>query len=158
VQQRTSLPVESRCQTTSDRQTGGQRCNGRSYSNPRKEAAVDAKEKTCYDSTIIAITKAVAALVKGVSGGFLQTSSARVLQKSINDLNKDEMDRQVLISFLSGAQGYAPKSGQIIGIRKQMGDTLAADLARATATKEAAIKTYDDLMASRGSRRSHSVD
>lgn len=114
-----------------------------------KEAAAYAKEKTYYDSTIVAITKAVAALEKGVSGGFLQTSSARVLQRSINDLNIDEMDRQVLISFLSGAQGYAPKSGQIIGILKQMGDTMTADLASATATEEAAIKTYDDLIASK---------
>ena len=114
-----------------------------------KEAAAYAKEKTYYDSTVVAITKAVAALEKGVSGGFLQTSSARVLRTSINDLNMDEMDRQVLISFLSGAQGYAPKSGQIIGILKQMGDTMAADLASSTATEEAAIKTYDDLMAAK---------
>jgi len=114
-----------------------------------KEATAYAKEKTYYDSTITAITKAVAALEKGVSGGFLQTSSAQVLRTSINDANVDEMDRQVLISFLSGAQGYAPKSGQIIGILKQMGDTMAADLASATATEEAAIKTYDDLMASK---------
>ena len=114
-----------------------------------KEAAAYAKEKTYYDSTVVAMTKAVAALEKGVSGGFLQTSSARVLRTSINDLNMDEMDRQVLISFLSGAQGYAPKSGQIIGILKQMGDTMAADLASSTATEEAAIKTYDDLMAAK---------
>merc|ERR1719461_578615 len=97
----------------------------------------------------MAITKAVAALEKGVAGGFLQTSAARVLRTSISDVNMDETDRQVLTSFLSGTQGYAPKSGQIIGILKQMGDTMAADLASATAAEEAAIKTYDELMASK---------
>merc|ERR1719297_400964 len=114
-----------------------------------KEAAAFAKEKAFYDSTITAITKAVAALEKGVAGGFLQTSGASILRASINDANIDEVDRQVLTSFLAGAQGYAPKSGQIIGILKQMGDTMAADLASSTATEEAAIKTYDDLMASK---------
>merc|ERR1740122_287173 len=45
-----------------------------------KEAAAFAKEKTYYDSTITAITKAVAALEKGVGAGFLQTKSARTLR------------------------------------------------------------------------------
>merc|ERR1719446_1492145 len=43
--------------------------------------------------------------------------------------------------------GYAPQSGQIIGILKQMGDTMNADLADATAAEDAAIKKYDELMA-----------
>merc|ERR1712241_601381 len=41
------------------------------------------------------------------------------------------------------------KSGQIVGILKEMGDTMAADLASATKTEEAAIKTYNDLMAAK---------
>jgi hypothetical protein len=114
-----------------------------------KEAAAFAKEKTYYDSTITAITKAVAALEKGVAGGFLQTSAARLLRTFVTRADMDEISRQTLTSFLSGTEGYAPQSGQIIGILKQMGDTMAADLATATATEEAAIKTYDELMASK---------
>merc|ERR1712037_526284 len=45
-----------------------------------KEAAAFAKEKSYFDSTITAITKAVAALEKGVAGGFLQTSAAATLK------------------------------------------------------------------------------
>jgi len=114
-----------------------------------KEAAAFAKEKTYYDSTITAITKAVAALEKGVSGGFLQTPAARVLRAFVKNADMDETNRQTLTSFLSNSDGYAPQSGQITGILKQMGDTMAADLATATATEEAAIKTYDELMASK---------
>jgi len=114
-----------------------------------KEAAAFAQEKTYYDSTITAITKAVAALEKGVAGGFLQTSAAAILRNFIKSVDMQEVDRTVVTSFLSGEVGYAPKSGQIIGILKQMGDTMAADLASATATEEAAIKTYDELMASK---------
>merc|ERR1719361_1437685 len=114
-----------------------------------KEAAAFAKEKTYYDSTITAITKAVAALEKGVGAGFLQTNSAQTLKAFVKRSDMDESDREILTSFLSGSGGYAPQSGQIIGILKQMGDTMAADLASATAAEEAAIKTYDELMASK---------
>merc|ERR1719384_2520351 len=62
-----------------------------------------------------------------------------------------ESDRQTLTLFLSATQGtdYAPQSGQIIGILKEMGDSMAADLESATKTEEAAIKTYDELTAAK---------
>jgi hypothetical protein len=115
----------------------------------KKEAAAFAKEKSYFDSTISAITKAVAALEKGVSGGFLQTSAATTLRTFVQTADLEETDRTMLTSFLSGQGGYAPQSGQIIGILKQMGDTATADLASATAAEEQAIKTYDELMASK---------
>jgi len=117
-----------------------------------KEAAAFAAEKAEYDATITAITKAVAALEKGVAGGFLQTTSAQVLRDFLhNDMDMGESDRQTLASFLSATQGtdYAPQSGQIIGILRQLGDTMAADLESATKTEEAAIKTFDELTAAK---------
>jgi len=117
-----------------------------------KEAAAFAAEKAEYDATISAVTKAVAALEKGVAGGFLQTSSAQVLRDFLRgDMDIGESDRQTLTSFLSATQGteYAPQSGQIIGILKEIGDTMAADLASATKTEEAAIKTYEELTAAK---------
>merc|ERR1712008_609931 len=92
---------------------------------------------------------AVAALEKGVGSGFLQTKSAQTLKAFVKRSDMDESNRQILTSFLSGSEGYAPQSGQIIGILKQMGDTMAADLASATAAEETAIKEYDDLMAAK---------
>merc|ERR1712217_553437 len=115
-----------------------------------KEAAAFAAEKSEMDATITAITKAVAALEKGVAGGFLQTQSAQVLRNFLrNDMDIGESDRQTLTSFLSASQSsdYAPQSGQIIGLLKEMGDTMAADLASATKAEETSIKTYDELMA-----------
>merc|ERR1711920_282261 len=46
----------------------------------------------------------------------------------------------------SQSSEYAPQSGEIIGILKQMGDTMAANLASATSEEEAAIKTFDGLV------------
>merc|ERR1719297_209093 len=62
-----------------------------------------------------------------------------------------EDDRQELMAFLSNTQGtdYAPQSGQIVGILKQMGDEMAAGLAEATKAEEAAIAIYEKLMAAK---------
>merc|ERR1719335_1725933 len=94
-----------------------------------KEAAAFAKEKANDDANIDALTKAIAALEKGMAGGFLQTSAAAVLRKlATSNVNMIEFDRQDLVSFLSGTQSdsedYAPKSGEIVGILKQLGDEL----------------------------------
>jgi len=117
-----------------------------------KEAAAFAAEKSEYDTNIQAIAKAVAALEKGMTG-FLQTGSAQVLRQLALS-NKQDMideDRQDLLSFLSGGQStdYAPKSGQITGILKELGDEMAKSLGEATATEESAIKSYEELMAAK---------
>ena len=56
-----------------------------------------------------------------MAGSFLQTSEAQVLKKLVLAQNSmDDYDREELTSFLSGSSGYAPASGQITGILKQM--------------------------------------
>merc|ERR1719160_17341 len=61
------------------------------------------------------------------------------------------IDREMLTSFLTqgNGQGYAPASGQIVGILKQMTDTMEKDLADATAAEEAAIKDFKGLVAAK---------
>merc|ERR1719493_648862 len=88
-----------------------------------------------------------------MAGAFLQTDAAQTL-KSILSRRKDMLmddDRQDLTAFLSNSQGtdYAPQSGQIVGILKQMGDEMAAGLASAVKAEEAAIATYEKLMAAK---------
>jgi len=118
-----------------------------------KEAAAYAAEKAAADKDISAIAKAVTALEKGMAGAFLQTDAAQILKGLISskkDLLMDD-DRQDLMAFLSEGQGteYAPQSGQIVGILKQMGDEMAAGLAEATKAEEAAIAIYEKLMAAK---------
>jgi len=69
-------------------------------------------------------------------------------------MEKAQMDddtRQTLLAFLSGShsEGYAPASGEIVGILKQMQDTMNKDLADATAAEKAALQTYEGLMAAK---------
>jgi len=117
-----------------------------------KEAAAFAAEKAAADKDIAAIVKSVTALEKGMAGAFLQTDAAQTL-KAIISRKTDMMDddRQDLMAFLSNSQGteYAPQSGQIVGILKTMGDEMAAGLAEATKAEEAAIASYEKLMAAK---------
>jgi len=58
-------------------------------------------------------------------------------------------DQEAVTAFLSQSTGYAPQSGEIIGILKQMGDEMAASVADATSTEKAAITSYEGLMAAK---------
>merc|ERR1712048_1040905 len=86
--------------------------------------------------------KAISAISKGMGSAFLQTNNA-------NTLRKMSVDRDVLSSFLSESAGYAPASGQIVGILKQMKDTMSTELADATSAEEAAVKDFDALVAAK---------
>jgi predicted nucleic acid-binding Zn-ribbon protein len=115
-----------------------------------KEAATFASLKAEADANIAAATKATVAVEKGMSGSFLQTAAAQVLRNLVmGSSNMEDYAREELTEFLSTGQGYAPASGQIVGILKQMTDTMNKDLAEATAAEESAIKAFNELMAAK---------
>merc|ERR1719214_260839 len=116
-----------------------------------KEAAAFAKEQSNDKANIEALTKATAAIEKGMSGGFLQTSSAAVLRHLVLSQDLSNADRDALTAFLTAGdgQGYAPASGEIVGILKQLGDTMNKDLKELIAQEEAAKKAYEELMAAK---------
>jgi len=115
-----------------------------------KEAADFAGVSTELKTNIAAIVKATDAIEKGMSGAFLQTTEASLLKKLVmsDSNNLLDVDRQDLASFLAGgdSEGYAPASGAITGILKQMSDTMTKSLDEATATEEASIATFDSLV------------
>jgi len=111
-----------------------------------KEASAFAKSSSDMKTNLAAMEKAVSAISKGMGGAFLQTSNAQTLRKLSVDMDMSSVDRDVLSSFLSVSAGYAPASGQIVGILKQMKDTMATDLADATTEEEAAVKDFDALV------------
>jgi len=116
-----------------------------------KEAAAFAAENSDLMTNIAAIEKAVVALEKGTAGSFLQTQSAAVVRKLAVSVEMSGIDREDLSAFLSEGQkdGYAPQSGQITGILKQLGDEMKASSADAIAKEEAAIKAFEELMAAK---------
>jgi predicted nucleic acid-binding Zn-ribbon protein len=115
-----------------------------------KEAAAFAKESSDLKTNIAALAKATTAIEGGMAGSFLQNAAATAaLQKMTIDADMSTPDREMLTAFLSQGQGYAPASGQIVGILKQMKETMEATLAEVTTTEEEAIKTFDALMAAK---------
>ena len=77
-----------------------------------------------------AVEKGIADIIKGMAGSFLQSGTAQVLRTL--PLARKEMlyaHRQKVLSVLSGTQAtrYAPASGQIVDILKQITDELQAD-------------------------------
>jgi len=116
-----------------------------------KDAAAFAKEKSELEGYITAITKAVAAIEKGMTG-FLQTTTAEFLKKIVLSSKGDVIlddEKESVLAFLSGKQSYAPASGEIAGILKQLGDSMAKSLADATAAEANAIEEFDALVAAK---------
>jgi len=118
-----------------------------------KEAAAFATEKAKSDKDIAAAGKAITAISKGMEGSFLQTKSAQLLKNVLitrHDLLMED-DRRDVLSFLSAseAEGYAPQSGQILGILKQMYDEMVKGANDAEDAEKEAIKIYEELMAAK---------
>merc|ERR1719499_2222055 len=87
-----------------------------------------------------------------MKGSFLQTTAALLLRRfAMEKADLPDETRQELLSFLSGkdSDGYAPQSGQIVGILKQMEEEMDKSLDEATAAENAAIKAYDELIAAK---------
>merc|ERR1712079_462007 len=116
-----------------------------------KEAAAFAKDSADKKTNIAALKKAIAAIEAGMAGKFLQTSTENVatLQQLVINMDMSSTDRDMLTSFLSQGSGYAPASGEILGIMKQMLETMEKELNDITVTEEKAIKDFEALIAAK---------
>ena len=113
-----------------------------------KEAAAYAKEAGDMKTNVNAMTKAINAIEKGASG-FLQTTAASIVKKLSIDMDLSNADRDQIVTFLSERSGYAPASGSVTGILKQMLDTMSADLEEVTKNENAAKSTFNELVAAK---------
>merc|ERR1719506_1547212 len=110
---------------------------------------VAAESKT----NIAALGKAIPAIEQGMSSSFLQTQTGVVsaLRSLSVSMDMNSADRDLLASFLEGGSdnSYAPKSGEILGILKQMEDEMNKDLADAQKEEAEAVSSYESLMAAK---------
>merc|ERR1719399_1204875 len=113
-----------------------------------KEAAAFLKESGEDKSNLDSLTKALAAIEKGMAGGFLQTNAAAALRQMSLTLDMSSVDRDMLSAFLSQGHGqvYAPASGEIVGILKQMKDTMEKDLEELTAQENTAKQDFEGMV------------
>jgi len=121
-----------------------------------KEAAAFAKESGDLQTNVDALSAAIKALEGGMAGGvaggaFLQNGLAQTVERIAIDADMQNYERQVLVSFLAGksTNGYSPASGQIVGILKNMKDTMVKELSEVKGAEAGAIKTFDEMMAAK---------
>merc|ERR1719223_2527767 len=114
-----------------------------------REASAYAKVKSDAEANIGALSGAIPAIEKGMAGAFLQTAAASVLRRLSVSADMNSADRDLLASFLSEGDNYAPKSGEILGILKQMSDEMTKDFEEATKAEEAAIADFEALVAAK---------
>jgi hypothetical protein len=116
-----------------------------------KEAAIFAKDSGDFKTNVAAMGKAIDAISGGMGGAFLQTAAATSVRRICIDADISSADRDQVMAFLANGQGfgYTPASGQIVGILKQMKETMEGDLAGITKTEQDAIANYDALAAAK---------
>jgi len=115
-----------------------------------KEAAAFAKFSEDSKTNLGALAKAIPAIEGGMAGAFLQTTEASNLKRfAMEKADISDETRQYVLEFLSGKGEYAPQSGQIVGILKQMEDEMSKALEEAETAEAEAIKSYDALMAAK---------
>jgi len=115
-----------------------------------KEAKAFAALAAEAKSNIGALGKAIPAIEQGM-GSFLQTGAASVLKQLSVTADMNTADRNTLAAFLDNSQttGYAPASGEIVGILKTMEDEMTKDFADATAEEKSATTAFDALEAAK---------
>merc|ERR1719253_1412061 len=114
-----------------------------------KEAKAFAKLKSDAEANLGALSKAIPAIEKGMGSAFLQTHAASVLRQLSESAEMNAADRDLLASFLSEGENYAPKSGEIVGILKTMEDEMQKDFDDASKEESAAIADFESLVASK---------
>jgi flagellar motility protein MotE (MotC chaperone) len=117
----------------------------------KKEATAFAKLSGDLRTNISALAAAIQAIEKGMEGSFLQSAAATALKRLAVDADMASSDREALTAFLSdsSSEGYAPQSGQILGILKQMSDTMSKELVLATETEHKAQAEFEELVAAK---------
>jgi septal ring factor EnvC (AmiA/AmiB activator) len=115
-----------------------------------KENGAFEEESTESKANIAACKKAITAIEKGMSGSFLQSGAADALRKLVDSRESmDQYARTTLTEFLSTSTGYAPASGEIVGILKQLLEDMEKELADMTEEENAALAEFNALTAAK---------
>jgi hypothetical protein len=127
--------------------------------NIEKATAIRAKEKAEFDKAsgdlgqnVAALTKAIAALERGMGKAFLQAkTNTALLRKAVGaSFATTDTEKQTVLAFISNPFGdYQAASGEIVGILKAMKDESEKDLGTTMSDEKNAIKQFEELMAAK---------
>jgi chromosome segregation ATPase len=114
------------------------------------------KEKAAFDAenaedmaNVAACGKAITAIEKGMASMFLQSGAANTLKNLVINRDLDRYSRRVLTDFLSTSTGYAPASGEIVGILKQLLEDMEKELKEVVDEENAAVAEFESLVSAK---------
>lgn len=114
-----------------------------------KEEAAYAKESSETKTNIKALGKALSALEAG-SSSFLQTTAAAAIRKLAVDVDMSSTERDILSRFLAqDNDGYTPQNGEIVGILKEMKDTMERSLEEMDKEEVSSKRSYESMLDSK---------
>jgi septal ring factor EnvC (AmiA/AmiB activator) len=118
-----------------------------------KEGKAFTAESGETQSNIDALAKAIPAIEKGMGSSFLQTSAAAQLRRLSLTQDLSVADRDMLSAFLSdgSSDGYAPASGEILGMLKQMKDEMEKDLEEITGVENGSKMDFEAMVGAKKS-------
>merc|ERR1719473_2038383 len=103
--------------------------------------------KLGYETNLASLGAAIPAIEKGMSGAaFMQMKGSSRLRQLVDAYpNLEAMDRRDVIAFLDQSGDYAPSSGQIVGILKQMFDEFTENAKAASDQEATAVASFKEL-------------
>jgi len=111
------------------------------------------KEKAAFDAedaedkaNIAACGKAIKAIEKGMAGGFLQSSAATTLKNIVINRDMDRFSRMMLTDFLQSSSGESGSTGEIVGILKQLLETMEKEHKEVVDEEAAAVAEFESLV------------
>jgi hypothetical protein len=148
--------IEDRKQTVADLAAAKE---NRESSNQAIEDATRQREKENASfeelsgdlkTNIAALDKAIPAIENNMEA-FMQTGTSSLLVAVRGARDVSEYDRNTVEAFLQAkgqsSAGYTPQSGEIVGILKQMQETMQTDLKDATSKENEAVADFNELVA-----------
>jgi chromosome segregation ATPase len=111
-----------------------------------KEHAKYTEEAGDKKGSLDALAKAIPALEKGMGGAvLLQTRAGTAVKRIVEQVSMDDYERRQVVSFLEGGD-YAPQSGEIVGILKQIEEQISGDLNGIDKVEKAAAASFAKLI------------
>jgi len=117
----------------------------------KKDAGEHASAAGDLRANIAAMGNAIPALQKGLGASALMQMPGSDRLASLLDTFpfQDAQDRRHLLAFVQQNGDYVPQSGQIVGILKNMKDTMEGNLKDALGEEDQSVKSFADLKASK---------
>jgi septal ring factor EnvC (AmiA/AmiB activator) len=152
-----SASTEERTQTVADlasakeNRASAQKAIEDATTQRNKEAKAFEEYSTDAKTNLAAMAKAIPAIENGMGSSLLQTNGVTSALEKV--MSKASMlsftDKNTVEAFLQAGnnEAYAPQSGEIVGILKQMEETMTKELEEATTNENGAIADFNELVA-----------